>query len=372
MPDLDLLRRLGDEIMPPPFEELRKTAGRRTRRKAIVATVAAAAVATAVLGAVQAAVGGQHAAPAPIVNQPHHHHRAQHDERPGSRSLTYAEGPTVHYGDQSVTLPDRVVEIDVTDDGVAVRTADDRIWFTDGSGFDQVGVVGEAAYGDQMWGHYVGRMTSGSSGSLVAWLEFPAPHSPEVVVYDTSARRVVVRADPEMPSGTEAGLYSIDAESVYGFTDLTFGEDLWPNWRIDLATGAQTSQELEEYQDILSSRESMARILLISHHPGSEPATFVPFDGLQQFAVRDARVEPQGEQPIFLRDGLTGTDVSFDVPSGYPGTNPVWLVQWLDDDTVVLHSARRDAVDLLECRISTRECSVAVQVSSDAVVSGLG
>src|SRR5689334_14472911 len=144
MPELDQLRRLGDEIVPPSFEELRKTAGRRTRRTAMAVTVAVAAAATAVLGAVQAAVDDQHSAP-PIVHQPHRRHHVQQDEQPASRPLTYAEGPTVHYGDQSVTLPDRVVELDLSDDGVTVRTADDRIWFTDGSAFEQVGAVGEAA-----------------------------------------------------------------------------------------------------------------------------------------------------------------------------------------------------------------------------------
>jgi hypothetical protein len=47
-------------------------------------------------------------------------------------------------------------------------------------------------------------------------------------------------------------------------------------------------------------------------------------------------------------------------------------VQWLDDDTVVLHAKQRDGVDLLECHVSTSECTLALQVPSDAVVPEIG
>jgi hypothetical protein len=49
----------------------------------------------------------------------------------------------------------------------------------------------------------------------------------------------------------------------------------------------------------------------------------------------------------------------------------VWLVQWLDDDMVVLHSEQPEGIDLLECSVSTGECTVALQASSDAVVPEL-
>ena len=43
MSDLDLLRRLGDQLVPPPLDALRETARRRDRRKARVAVMASAA-----------------------------------------------------------------------------------------------------------------------------------------------------------------------------------------------------------------------------------------------------------------------------------------------------------------------------------------
>jgi hypothetical protein len=67
-----------------------------------------------------------------------------------------------------------------------------------------------------------------------------------------------------------------------------------------------------------------------------------------------------------------GADFHFSGPPGYPGTGVLWLVQWLDDDTVVLHAKHQDGIDLLECHISTGECAIALQVSSDAVVPEIG
>jgi hypothetical protein len=358
MSELDMLRRLSDQIVPPPLDELRRTARRRTLKTTTVTAVVAAAAAVAVVGGVQLAVTENHAQPP--VGQP--------DD--GSRPITYAEGVAVHYGEQSVPMPGHVVELDVTDDGVVVRTADGRIWFTDGSAVDQIGAVGESDWGDVLWDHYVGRVVSTDSGSEVAWFEFPQPHSPQVVVYDTRAAEVLDRYPLEIPSGTVSGLYAVDADAVYGFTDLTFGEDLWPNWRIDLATGTQSPQSLKQYQRVLE-RRGLARTLLVSHHETPETASFVPFDGLQQFSVTGSRVRPEGEQPLSVRDGLTGADFRFTAPPGYADTNAVWLVQWLDDDTVVLHAQQGDRVDLLECHVSTGECTVAVQASSDAVVPEL-
>jgi hypothetical protein len=363
MPELDLLRRLGDQIVPPPLEELRQVARHRTRRTAAVTSIAAVAVLVAVLAGVNmTATDPRTAAP---VHEPEQH----------LRPLSYADGSTLHYGDRSVSALGRVVELDLTDDGVVFRTADDRIWFTDGSDPEQVGALGETgpawAHADFLWGDYVGRMVSGNSGSEAAWFEFPRPGSPEVVIYDTRAREVVGRHELQLPGDAMAGLYSVDAEAVYGFTDLMDDEDPWPNWRMGVTYGSQSPLDRGEYQDILEKR-SGARILEISHHEEDELADYEPFDGLQQFSVTGPRVRPEGEQPLFVRDALTGTELRFSAPDGYPATNPVWLVQWVDDDTVILDAEQRERIDLLECRISTGACTVAVRVSSDAVLPEIG
>lgn len=360
MSELDLLRGLGDQIVPPPLDTLRATARRRTRQTAAVTSLVAAAVAASVLVGLHAvATDGRSAPP---VKEPETH----------SRPLTYAEGQTLHFGDRTVTMAGRVVELDLTDDGVGVRTADNRIWFTDGTTVDEIGAVGDSAWGDVLWNHYVGRMVSGNSGSELAWFEFPRPQSPKAVVYNSSSGQ---RSDPapiDLPyTDVESGLYSVDSDAVYGFTDLTFGEELRPTWRIDYATGAFKVLGGERYEDVLRSG-ALNRTLLVSHDKAPQQADYVPFDGLQQLSVSGNLVRPEGEQPLSVLDGLTSADFRFSAPPGYPDTDVLWLVQWLDDDTVVLHAKHRDGIDLLECHISTGECAIALQVSSDAVVPEIG
>ena len=371
MSDLDLLRHLGDQIVPPPLDALRETARRRTRRTATVVAVTAAAATVAVVGSLQSAVFDRDSAPQPT-NRP--------SKVDSSRPITYAEGATVHYGDQTVTLPGRIVELDLTDDGVAVRTADNRVWFTDGGAAHEISAIGdsgwpdESAGGDVLWGSYVGRMVSGNSGSEVAWFEFPKPRSPEVVVYDTASGQVVYRdRDPvDLPyTGVTSGLYSVDDEAVYGFTDLTFGEELRPTWRLEFATGGFTFMDtLKPYEAILRDR-GLARTLLISDR-ADDPADFVPFDGVLELSVIGTRVTSEGKEPHFVKDGLTGKDFDFLAPPGYPETRSLWLVQWRNDDTVVLHAKQRDGVDLLECHVSTSECTLAVQAPADVVVPEIG
>jgi hypothetical protein len=192
------------------------------------------------------------------------------------------------------------------------------------------------------------------------------------VVYDTDTREVVRRQPIDMPSGTVGGLYSVDADAVYGFTDLTFGEGLYPNWRVELSTGEDVPMyEQQAYWRILE-RRGLARTLLVSHQESPAPADYDAYDGLQQLSVKGARVTPEGEQPLSVLDGLTGAEFTFSAPSDYPNTNPVWLAYWSDDDTVVLYSAQGDGIDLLECDISTGDCATAAQVSRDAIVADIG
>ncbi len=160
MSELDVLRRLGDQIVPPPFEALRETARRRTRRTRVASVAVAASVVAASATAVYLGRDAdRRTEPAPVTP-------------PTSRPLTYADGSTIHYGDQAVEADGRVVELDVTDDGVAFRTDDGRIWFTDGSTPDQLGALGETGPGYRdPWPltSHPGWMLSPNSGSRLVW-----------------------------------------------------------------------------------------------------------------------------------------------------------------------------------------------------------
>ena len=75
-----------------------------------------------------------------------------------------------------------------------------------------------------------------------------------------------------------------------------------------------------------------------------------------------------GMQPMDARDGGTGRPFEFEAPEGYPNAGPGWLVQWLDDDTVVIVQTRGGNDDLLECRHSTGACTLAEQLPEAAVL----
>ncbi len=95
MSDLDLLRRLGDDLVPPPLDLLRETARSRDRRTAAAAAlVAAAAVAGIAAGALLLAPDEAGREPQPT--------ETPTQIAPTSRPLTYADGATIHYGDRTV------------------------------------------------------------------------------------------------------------------------------------------------------------------------------------------------------------------------------------------------------------------------------
>jgi hypothetical protein len=367
MSDLDLLRGLGDDVVPPLFDDLRETARRRSRRTATATVVLVAATVVAVAGITLLALPEDDEEQEPV-------------GRPTdtSRPLTYALGATIHYGDRSVTAPDPVAEVDVTDDGAVARTADGTIWFTDGDGLDEIGTLGEpgAAYeGEERpyattWGFVV----SGNTGSRAAWFEFPRPGEPELVVYDTGERAVDSRTTLDVDAGSYALLESVTDRYGYWFTSPEMNGDdrSFPEARVELATGTQDRVTEDEYDADLPG-VGTPRTIEVSHD--GEDGRDVPMvhDGIGwQFDIGGGRVEPQGAQPLEVRDGGTGRRFVFDAPDGYGSAAPNWLSQWLDDDTVVIpvNQGRQD--DLVECHVSTGACVVAATVPADVVMADIG
>ena len=112
MSELDRLRSLGDQVVPPSFEVLRETARRRTRRTAIAGSLAAAVAVAAVVSTALLVDPSDRSAPEPV-GPPY--------DVSTTHPLTYALGTRVLYGDQTVDAPADVVELDVTDAGVVAR-----------------------------------------------------------------------------------------------------------------------------------------------------------------------------------------------------------------------------------------------------------
>jgi hypothetical protein len=381
MSDLDLLRRLGDQIVPPPIDELRKTARRRTQRTATVTTLTAAAVVTSVLAGLHLAVSEHHSERPPV----------QKPEHSNARPLTYAEGTTLYFGEQSITMPEKVVEIDMVDGAVVARTREGGIWLTDGGAPEEIGKLGTpaAAFQPELPPFYyndgVGFVVSSNSGPLTGWFEFPEPDQPELVVYDTASGEEIARQPIDVESGSGAVLTSVDEHYAYWDVDPQAFEDPAAVGRLDLLTGEQTMQDkpvaVRRGNGLQAAppRRGTPRTILVSHREGGG-GPYEADEGLLQFTVvHGRRLEPAGEQPLEVLDGVNRTPFSFAVPATYPAGDVFsFLIQWIDDDTIAMAAYRPNPdgeltrpPDLLVCQISTRACEVAAQ-SVDAVLPELG
>lgn len=364
MSELDRLRSLGDQVVPPSFEVLRETARRRTRRHVVAWSLAASVAVAAVVSAVLLADRSDRSTPEPV-DPPR--------EVSTTHPLTYALGATVHYGAQTVDAPADVVELDVTDAGVLARTADGRIWFTDGHDLEQVGTLGDpgSAYAepDFPFGASWGFVVSDNTGVRAAWLEFPQPGEPELVVFDTQQAEETARVSLGVEPGSYALLSGITDRYGYWYSNPDVGEEPFPDQRVGLVSAATQGVSEEEYAADQPGLNT-PRTMMISHAGNGEPPNYrwiVPAT-MRQFDVRAGRVEPQGLHPLDARDGGTGQRFEFDAPAGHPDTGPGWLVQWLDDDTVVIVQTRGGNDDLLECRHSTGACTLAERLPEAAVL----
>ncbi len=361
MSELDLLRGLGDQLAPPPLDLLRETARQRNRRTA-TATMVATAVVVVGLTAALVGIGDGDTASRPI--QPVG--PAVDDTRP----LTYADGATLHLGDEVVSMPAPVIEIDLTDAGAVVRTDDDSIWFTDGSRLERLGERGEpaAAYdGERPLFTSAGAVFSGNTGSLAAWLEFPTPTEPVLVVYDTTAREPVVDRQALTIRGDSWELLdSVTEEAAYWFLDPSV-DDQVPSARLDLETGDQSRTTRAQFEAERPAKGSPRT--LTTNDDGTWP--FVVIDGIQQqFGNDGGRFTPTGGGDFREWDGLTHEPVAYDAPPGYQDVL-LFLTQWIDDDTVVLRATVEDGYALLVCRNSTHACETAVTGPGSMVVPDL-
>ena len=372
MSELDVLRDLGARIVPPPFEALTETARRRARGTLVATSVVVAMAVTAVsaTAAYLARDTDREVEPAPA---------------PSSRPLTYADGTTISYGDHTVEAERPVVELDLTDDGVAFRTDDGRIWFTDGSDVDRLGAVGETGtgYGDSWplmtrpsW------VLSANAGSRLVWFEFPEPGEPEVVVYDTGSRLEIARDAVRLGPGQTSVPALVSDRFVYWFEDPNPDELAADQTQVryDPGTGEQTRvTEAELLEDL--DRDAAARSVRLKGDGRSEHLRgFHYSDGmglqmgldLQKDEAGVDGVAPVGPGDMVAED-VHGLPFVFRPPPGYTAKSGVgWLVQWLDDQTVVVLSPLRQRTDLLACHLDTSACEVAASAPTGIVVPDFG
>ena len=176
-----------------------------------------------------------------------------------------------------------------------VRTDDGGIWFTDGADLDQIGTLGDPgqAYDaeEHPYGTTWGFVVSANTGSRVAWLEFPQPGQPELVVYDTRSGEQSARHNLQVAPGAYALLESVTERFAYWYDNPeTVADDVpIPDARLDLATSSQGPVTREQYESD-NPGPGTPRSVMVSHIEGGGPPYQV-IDGTGwQFAVRGGRL----------------------------------------------------------------------------------
>jgi len=269
---------------------------------------------------------------------------------------------------------------------VAFRTNDGRLWFTDGNTPDLLGSVGETGpgYGEDSWPMMTqpGWMLSANSGSRLVWFEFPRPGEPEVVVYDTGTRKEVARDAVELGPGHTAVPGSVTDRFVYWFKDPDSGalpEDQ-TQFRYDPQTGEQSRITEADLLEDLDTEAAVRSIRLKEDGRADGSGKFHFSDGMgQQMDVGLEKgvagvngVAPVGGGDMKAED-INREPFAFEPPPGYTDkSGPAWLVQWLDDETVVVLSPLPDSTNLLACHLETKTCEVAATAPARIVVPDFG
>jgi hypothetical protein len=314
-----------------------------------------------------------------------------------ARLLTYAQGRTIHWGERSIDAGRDILSLHVTDDGVAFTGTDGSIWFTDGSGVDQIGTLGDGSLSDAPYGFDKrATISSGNTGSLVAWVSATNGRQ-GLVVYDTAARKEVLRTPATEPTAAVGGhhqqwpeqILAVLDDTVYaacaGRGDLCFVSEAEPRLaRYDLATGERTLVKEADYQADL---RSSARQLVVGGSYASGlvlegPGVDFRRLGSGLVALKDRTFTPGRPASPFnpvLRGRPTSSFVTgranrlqLHLPSGQANAENLHVFQWLDDDTLALWAgARSGHKDLLTCTLSTGRCTKVVDGSAVDRVPGL-
>jgi hypothetical protein len=264
--------------------------------------------------------------------------------------VTYGEGSTIHYGDQTIDVsPHKVIALVQTNAGFVFVDQDLAVNFTDGRGLEQIGRIGGFT-GDLV-------LAADDTGTYVGWME-----SDDAVVYDTASGAEVLR-EPVPSAGLDLRtVAAIDDGSAY--VETSGQVDVW-----DLTTQTKTTITPADPRDRLGD---VANGYLLWHH----------FNGTSVVS-RD----PDAEQPVFNK--VIGEEEDQLSPDATYVGGSIWLferttqrditprdahplpeatLQWLDNDRYVADSVNihtsspdPDPHDLLICTASEGTCSVVAQ-----------
>lgn len=302
---------------------------------------------------------------------------------PQRRQVTYAEHHRIHWGDQVIDVGQTVQSVAATDDGVVFVRGDKAcpyedpcrtLWFTHGAEPVRVGVV----TGSWIRGY---GLEIARSGSTVVWSEPELTHGPEpyadigeYVVYDTSLQREVGRF-----GSARSGVVAVGADVVFwvprvrhqcvGFYGVCRRLRA-PVMRFDMSTGEQTALSYAAYRaERLTWPRTLLSPLLEEVDEGTvvrPPHAAPKIDDVSGFLVHDGRlVGDDGSIPVTLRLARTGEALRLRVPRRYPDDAALYLLQWLDDDHVVVGD---EDGRLLVCPVPRGRCRTVVATKGHRIV----
>lgn len=314
------------------------------------------------------------------------------------RKLTYADGPTIHWGDQSIDTGLDLDALYVTDNGVGFTTTDRKVWFTDLDGITQLGDLGDADLTSYAFG-FDHRLTlsTGNSGTLFAWYEV-ADDQQTLVVYDTSDGTEVLRQQVDNPYWKEQILAVIE-HRIYvgcgGRGDLCFvSHDDWPHQgtdprlaRYDLDTGERVLVPAKEYEADLRRQ---SRTLVVGDNFSSGQALPGPGLTFQQEVSQWSAIRVQdgvGPESTSAFVTETGLPIELRLTEQSADSEFVHISQWLDADTVAAWTGRRspesprllsndlrrtfDPKSLFVCVLSTGRCDLVAEATQVDLVPGV-
>ncbi len=387
----DLLRRSADAIAEPRVDVagLVARAERLQRRRRLAIGSTTAGLVAAIVAGVFAVRGGQprELAPAPSPSRSPSPPSSVAVDPTGSRPLVYAEGSTVHVGDETFDAGGTVVFLDATDDGVVFMTgcswprpactedtdddwSSDTLWFNDGSTTVAIGRAPTEHIG-------VFEVTAANPGSLVVWADATSRKGAWVrrfVAYDTSRREVVAQVPY---TGVYNTVLHVDDRHIFYNPD-TGSPGCWvidiqrcdaPHLlSYDLEAGTTERITQGALENVMRTRP---RIFVLAEPRGDTGSVFTArrMVRFNQVGRRLQAVDSNGDPTAVTL--TTGEVVALRLPDGYqaPG-DEMPVVQWLDDDHVVLFpnqgggDAPDHVGDLLRCRLPDGVCRLVVPASS--------
>lgn len=360
----DVLRERGDAAGAPQLDlgAIVAEGERRVRRSRVRTTLVAATAAVVVTVGVGTLPG--------LLDPPRRQDAVDSPAATpfGERRVSWANGSTVHWGEERYDVGVDVTSYVQTDDGFVLSDRDGTVHLFDGSGTRRIGSSTDRA------------LRTDDSGSLVAWVSDDGGEGAQYVVYDTGSRREVARVgDDTTGTGVSADdggpvVYAVDGDAAYWRT----GEGIV---RYDVVSGR--TELLSSIQRTPENPEGLPRGV-VDVADGTIAWNLTDLEGTR-FFVGDrigagGRELPTGYNGTLSPDGSvaaveegdetrlydtrTGEELPLDLPS-----HPYRFVYgWVDADTAMTFAlqepvAAPTTADVLLCDVRAGECRAAATVT---------